>query len=83
MLPISSSEDNDGSSCVRVPTRGLPPPHEEGPSAPRSTDTSSPAVPTIAPPVVSPPLARCVEDQRLFMYAPGGRSKATGEHPST
>jgi hypothetical protein len=26
MLPISSSEDNDGSSCVRVPTRGLPPP---------------------------------------------------------
>jgi len=24
MLPISSSEDDDGSSCVRVPTRGLP-----------------------------------------------------------
>ena len=26
MLPISSSEDSYGPSCLRVPARGLPPP---------------------------------------------------------
>ncbi len=29
MLPISSSEDDDGPSCVRIPARGLPPPFSD------------------------------------------------------
>src|SRR6266436_4351605 len=40
------------------------PPHEEGPSAPRSTVSSNPAPQTIAPPVVSPPLPRRAESRR-------------------
>jgi hypothetical protein len=87
MLPIFNSEDDDGASCVRVPARGLPPlwrgsggltgsifslpPHEEGPSAPRSTVSSNPAPQTIAPPVVSPPLPRRAESRRLRV--PGAR----------
>jgi hypothetical protein len=38
-----------------------------------------PVAQTIAPPVVSPPLPRWVQGQRLLLYAPGARSKAVGE----
>jgi len=57
-------------------------PHEEQPSAARSTVSSSPAAQTIAPPVVSPPLPRWLEGQHLRLCAPGARSKAGGERPS-
>jgi hypothetical protein len=53
---------------------GLPP-HEEGLSAPRSTVCSSLAAQTIAPPVVSSPLPRRVQGQRLCLCVPGARSK--------
>ena len=41
-----------------------------------------PRSPTIAPPVVSPPLPHWGQGQQLLLYAPGARSKAGGEHRS-
>jgi hypothetical protein len=60
---------------------GLPP-HEQRPSAPCSNVSSSLALQTIAPPVVSASLPRWVEGQDLRLCDLGVRSKAAGERPS-
>ena len=91
MFLISSSEDDDGSLCLLVLARVLPPPrvfrcfgvligsmfglppHEEGPSAARSSVCSSPAAQKIAPLVDLPPLPRRVEGQRLLLCDLGER----------
>jgi len=57
-------------------------PQKVWPNAAGSHICSSLALQTIAPPVVSTPLPRRVEGQRLGLFAPGARSKADGEHPS-
>jgi len=48
-------------------------PHLAEPRAPRFLAFSSRALPTIAPPVDSPPLPRCVQDHSLLQYALGAR----------
>jgi hypothetical protein len=58
------------------------PPHEEEPSAARSTVFSSPALQMIALPAASPLFLCRLEGQLLSMYAPGMRGKAAGEPPS-